>query len=173
MKKILFLFITLSSISCNLSNNKTSDDYISEGLSKVNQADYKGAIADYDTAIMLNANNKRAYYHRGNAKGYLSDFKSAICDYDTALILDSNDVNNYLVYNARGDTKNNLAFLKSSWLDSSSYKNMSEKEITASFMAAIADSLDSKDYYLAAIADYTKAIELNSDNADSYFSRGF
>ena len=46
----------------------SAETYFTWGNTKYDLGDYKGAIADYDSAIRLNPDDAKAYYNRGNAK---------------------------------------------------------------------------------------------------------
>ena len=61
--------------------------YFTWGYTKSDLGDYKGAIADYDTAIRLKPDYTIAYNNRGNAKNDLGQHSAAIADFDTAIRL--------------------------------------------------------------------------------------
>ena len=67
--------------------------------------DYKGAIADFDTAIRLNPDDATAYNTRGVAKGKLGQHFDAIADFDNAIRLNPDDAT---AYNNRGLAKARL-----------------------------------------------------------------
>ena len=91
-----------------LSEGKQStpaETYFLRGWVKDELGDYKGAIADYDIAILLNPNDADAYLNRGKAKGKLGQHFAAITDYDIAIQIKPNYADAY--YN-RGVAKDNL-----------------------------------------------------------------
>ena len=83
----------------------SAQTYFTWGNTKYHLGDYKGAIADFDSAIRLKPDDADAYYNRGNAKYKLGQHLAAIADYDTAIRLNPDDAKAY--YN-RGLAKDNL-----------------------------------------------------------------
>jgi tetratricopeptide (TPR) repeat protein len=59
--------------------------YINRGVGYFGYGDFKRAIADYDKAIQLKADDTSAYINRGAAYGALRDFPRAIVDLDKAI----------------------------------------------------------------------------------------
>ncbi|MCU0391079.1 MAG: tetratricopeptide repeat protein [Thermoflexibacter sp.] len=59
--------------------------YLNRGVEKDNKGNYKGAIADYDSAIILNLKNANVFINRGLAKEKLRDFMGARRDYEKAI----------------------------------------------------------------------------------------
>lgn len=86
----------------NKNSNNVAKKYLSSGLAKYKNKDYKRAIDDYDKAIELNSVFTEAYYRRGQAKNNILDFKGVIDDYSKALDLDPTgsfaDVNEDIYY---------------------------------------------------------------------------
>ena len=83
----------------------SAETYFTWGNTKYYLGDYKGAIADYDSAIRLKPDYTDAYNNRGNAKGKLGQHLAAIADYDSTIRLNPDDADAY--YN-RGNAKDNL-----------------------------------------------------------------
>ena len=65
----------------------SAETYFTWGNTKYDLGDYKGAIADYDSAIRIKPDDANAYNNRGNAKDELGQYFAAIADYDTAIRL--------------------------------------------------------------------------------------
>ena len=65
----------------------SAETYFTWGHTKYDLGDYKGAIADFDTAIRLNPDDATAYYNRGIAKARLNRISEAKRDVQTALRL--------------------------------------------------------------------------------------
>ena len=83
----------------------SAETYFTWGNTKYYLGDYKGAIADYDSAIRLNPDDTDAYNNRGIAKSDLGQHFAAIADYDSAIRLNPDDARTY--YN-RGIAKYRL-----------------------------------------------------------------
>ena len=83
----------------------SAETYLTWGNTKYDLGDYKGAIADYDTAIRLKPDDADAYNNRGIAKSDLDQYFAAIADYDAAIRLKPDDAK---AYNNRGIAKSDL-----------------------------------------------------------------
>ena len=81
MKNILF---TLALLICFNSFGQTAAEYHLDGMKKVLNEDFYGAIADYTKAIELDPNYDYAYASRGNAKEELGDLNGACADWKEA-----------------------------------------------------------------------------------------
>ena len=62
----------------------SAETYFTWGNEKSTSGDYKGAIADYNTAIHLKSDFARAYYNRGEAKDKLGQMPEATTDFQIA-----------------------------------------------------------------------------------------
>ena len=62
----------------------SAETYFTWGNTKYDLGDYKGAIADFDTAIRLKP-DAAVYNNRGLAKGNLGQYFAAIADFDTTI----------------------------------------------------------------------------------------
>ena len=85
MKNILF---TLALLICFNSFGQTAAEYHLDGMKKVLNEDFYGAIADYTKAIEIDPNYDLAYAFRGVSKYYLEDYYGAIADYTKAIEID-------------------------------------------------------------------------------------
>jgi tetratricopeptide (TPR) repeat protein len=134
-------------------NTNYIDAYINRAFSKVQLLDWRGAIVDYTKIIELNPNYSDAYYNRGVAKHSLREYIDAIDDLSIAIKLNPNDkVANELLekstklmeleklMNLQSDNNNNIS--------AEDYFNRGPSKYTL------------QDHH-GAIADFTKAIELN------------
>lgn len=81
MKKIFlfsfcFLFLAVNLFSQDsIIKTQTAEEYFKSGNNKSDAGDFKGAIKDYDNAILLNPNLIDGYNNRGVAKGNLGEYK--------------------------------------------------------------------------------------------------
>ena len=83
----------------------SAETYFNRGCIKHEQADYKGAIADFDEAIRLKPDFVIAYAVRGVAHQHMEQYLAAIADYDEAIRLESGYT---MVYSNRGLAKDRL-----------------------------------------------------------------
>tara|TARA_B100001029_G_C14910549_1_gene366239 strand:- start:81 stop:584 length:504 start_codon:yes stop_codon:yes gene_type:complete len=94
-------------------NSESADFYFDRGNSKIenneNALGAKKAILDFDKAIEINPNLKRAYVSRCYAKYLLKEYYSAISDCNIAIkILPKDVANDSRAYANRGLAKKNL-----------------------------------------------------------------
>lgn len=75
---------------------KSSVDFLNRGQDRLQRKDYKGAIEDFERAIVLNPNNANAYYHRGRLLHELGDNLNAVLNFDRALQLNPRYADAYL-----------------------------------------------------------------------------
>ena len=144
----------------------SAETYFTWGNTKYDLGNYKGAIADYDTAIRLNP-DAAIYYNRGNAKYNLGEHFDAIADYDIAIRLKPDYATAY--YN-RGLSKSMLGEHFNAIADYDTAIRLNPDYAEAHINRGIAK--DTLGQHLAAIVDYDTAIRLNPDHATAYQNRG-
>ena len=145
----------------------SAETYFTWGNTKYDLGDYKGAIADYDTAIRLKPDYAEAYLNRGNAKHKLGQRFAAIADYDSAIRLNPDYANAY--YN-RGIAKGQLGQHFAAIADYDSAIRLNPDDANAYLNRGIAKGQLGQ--HFAAIADFDTAIRLNPDYANAYYNRG-
>ena len=132
--------------------------------------DYPGAIADYDKAIEIDAKYFSPYYNRGAWKCLFNDHSGAIEDYSKAIEIDPKYA---LAYYYRGQSKYFLEDYSGAIDDFSEVIDIDPANSLAHIERGKAKekinylSLGVGDYY-GAMEDYTLAIGLDTENADSY-----
>ncbi|KAF3884281.1 MULTISPECIES: tetratricopeptide repeat protein [Nostocales] len=77
------------------SNPKSSVDFLYRGRERFQRKDYKGAVEDFDRAIILNPNDANAYYYRGLLLHELGDNLGAVLNFDRALQLNPRSADAY------------------------------------------------------------------------------
>ncbi len=138
MKKILLVFLLLGLLGGWTEKPKktevssmdltAAETYLNNGKDKYDLIDFKGAISDFDKAILLEPQFTFAYNYRGLAKYQLQDYKGAILDYDKSIELNPND---FFPYYNRAFAKYKLKDLEGSSSDfDKAYKLYSELENT-------------------------------------------
>ena len=81
--------LQMHSANSDQSEVKKSVSFFNTANLKYNQGDLRGALADYDTAIMLQPDYPKAYNNRGILKASgLHDLSGAIADFDKAIDLE-------------------------------------------------------------------------------------
>ncbi len=61
------------------------NQYFNQGVEKIDEGNYRGAIDDWSKAIEINPQDADAYYNRDIAKTNLGDYQGAIDDYTKAI----------------------------------------------------------------------------------------
>ena len=145
----------------------SAETYFTWGNTKYHLGDYKGAIADYDSAIRLKPDYADAYNNRGVAKDDLGQHFAAIADYDSAIRLKPDYAN---AYNNRGVAKGNLGQHFAAIADYDTAIRLKPDDATAYYNRG--NAKDDLGQHFAAIADFDTAIRLKPDHADAYNNRG-
>jgi tetratricopeptide (TPR) repeat protein/S1-C subfamily serine protease len=172
---------------------KNAKYYNSRGIAYTQLKDYKQVIADYTQAIQLDPKDATYYGMRGGAYSVLEDYKQAIADYTQAIQLDPKDA---IYYSLRGLAYSKLKDYKQAISDLTETirrdpKNApytmqglrySEFKDIKGFLSGYTGFMsiayrtrggiyyELKEYKLA-IDDYTQAIKIDSQNANSYAIR--
>ena len=145
----------------------SAQTYLTWGNTKYYLGDYKGAIADYDSAIRLKPDSATAYYNRGNTKNDLGQHLAAIADYDIAIRLKPDYTD---AYNNRGLAKNDLGQHVAAIADYDIAIRLNPDDAKAYNNRGGAKG--DLGQHLAAIADYDVTIRLKPDDATAYNNRG-
>ena len=138
-----------------------------DGISKGEQGDYAGAIADFDRAIELDPDYALAYLNRGNAKSFKGDHEEAIIDFDRAIDLDPSNAEAY--YN-RGIAKRMRGDYDGAIADYDRTIEFDTNHAVAYNNRGTAKGANGD--YVEAIADFDRAIELDPNYASAYSNRG-
>ena len=117
------------------------------------------AIVDYSKAIELLPNCLEFYFNRGVINLDLCKYEEAIIDFDKVIELDPNNTN---AYNNRGLAK----------VSCDKYGQEEELIFEENVEGVLGSLSRLVNRYVEAIADYSKAIELDSNNLYFYENRG-
>ena len=74
---------------------QTAQDYLNMGIEKHNNQDYKGALREYNKAIVKDKKLTVAYYNRGVVKIQINNYEGALEDLTEVIKLDENYVDAY------------------------------------------------------------------------------
>ena len=144
----------------------SAETYFTWGNTKYDLGDYKGAIADFDTAIRINP-DAAVYNNRGLAKGNLGQYFAAIADFDTTIRIKPDYAGAY--YN-RGVAKSDLGQYFAAIADYDTTIRLKPDE--AITYLSRGNAKRKLGQHSAAITDFDTAIRLNPDYADAYNNRG-
>lgn len=118
------------------------------------------AVQDFTREIQLSNNSAIAYYNRGSAKAKLNDYFGAIADYEKVIEIDPNFS---MAYNNWGW----LYFERSEFSKALNYLNKAIEIDPGNYVA-----YDSRAETHLLLENYSMAIVLNPEYANSYFVRG-
>jgi tetratricopeptide (TPR) repeat protein len=146
------------------------EDYIVGATQKYRQGDYRGALADLNTAIQLNPNDAIAHQYRGALKvERLEDFPGGLKDLDRALEIDPN----YII------ALNNRASLRANHFNDaqSALKDLDRAlQIDPNYVLALNNraSLRANRFNdpQSALKDLDRALQIDSFYASTYAHRG-
>jgi tetratricopeptide (TPR) repeat protein/V8-like Glu-specific endopeptidase len=143
------------------------DDFLIKGNEKLNNKDFRGALADYSEAIKLDPNYVDAYNNRGLARSELGDKQGALADYNQALKINPNYAE---AYGNRGNARSDLGDKQGAIADFNQALKINSNLAEAYYNRGVTRSdLGDKQ---GAIADYTQALKINSNYAEAYYNRG-
>lgn len=106
---IILLTLTLSGAS------QTAQEYLNKGIEKHNNNDFKGALREYNKAIVKDNKLTVAYYNRGVVKIQINNYNGALEDLNKVIKLDENYIDAYyniaLVYVNTEEYKKAIKYL--------------------------------------------------------------
>ncbi|OKH52592.1 hypothetical protein NIES2101_14280 [Calothrix sp. HK-06] len=161
--------IGISILSNSIATSRASklDDFYVKGLNKYRQANYQGAIEDFNAAIKMNPKASKAFFDRGNVYYDMKNYKQAAADYSQAIQINPEFTNALLargnVYYQSGDMQAAISdYEKVISLDKNNadaYNNRGRIRMNQGNLKA-------------AIADFNQSIQLNPRFAGAYNNRG-
>lgn len=148
--------------------NPNYDVFYNRALVEAILGNYEKAIADYDKSLQKDPKFAAAYENRGLAKYALENYKEAIKDYNTSISINPKRPSTY--YN-RGNAQkalNNYKGAISDYTQAIELGNTNSAEIynARGFVKYLAGDAQ------GAIADYIKAITINSNYIEAYYNLG-
>jgi len=134
-------------------NTKDAWAYNNRGIAYKLEGKYDRAIADYDKAVELDSEDAWVYYNRGNAYKLKGDYEKAITDYNKAIEMDPNDEWAY----------EKQAYLNK-WLELDPKVAWAYNNRGNTYIEMVGE-------YDRAIADYTRAIQMEPTDIELYYNR--
>ncbi len=136
---------------------QTAEEYTADGMSKMTEGNYDGAIADFTKVIELKPADMSAYASRGLAESAQGNFDGAINDFTQVIRFRANDAAAYL---QRGKAKYLQGNIDGAVEDLVKATELKPKDGATYFHLALAK--DAQNNLEDAIAAYTKTIELKT-----------
>lgn len=146
----------------------TADDFFITAGNKSQKGDYRGAIADYDRALVLNPQFGEVYFRRGIARSLAKDWRGAEADYSQAIAIKPDY---YEAYLHRGSVRNTLNNWREAKLDFDVVLTLNPNNLSAYLGRGVA--LCELNNCQDGLRDYNRAIALNPSSAEAYTRRGF
>lgn len=145
---------------------KNTEYFLSQGLNKAIEGDFKGAIAHFDQAIQINPNNAHAYHNRGLARFKFGETHKAIEDFTQALRLNPNYTEAYV---GRGNAYRQLQDYLGAIIDYTCLVRLNSKDAKAYYNRGFVYSRVGEKQ--KAIEDYQTAVKLFYERGDDVNGR--
>ncbi|MFN6569156.1 tetratricopeptide repeat protein [Dendronalium sp. ChiSLP03b] len=142
-------------------------NYANLGDECFEKGQYEAAIANYNQALEVNANDTYVYYKRGLTYYQLGNYEAAIADYSQAIQLNLKDAKSY---NKRGMARYQLGNYEEAIADYTQAISINPNVAVAYKNRAEARSHVGDNQ--GAIEDYTQAIQINPHYANAHKNRG-
>jgi tetratricopeptide (TPR) repeat protein len=141
--------------------------FVNSGNTKFEEKDYQGALADYNSAIQLNADSAEAFLKRAQCLVALKKYDKAIIDYNKALKIKPDTINTLYL---RGMAYLNAEQYKEAFNDFNMIIKKSPNEYDTYIQRAAA--CEGMNNFRSAIYDYSEAIRLKPKDGTAYYRRG-
>ncbi len=148
-------------------SSRITEAHVNEGLTKLHQKDYRGAIASFSKAVEIQSSHYLAYTYRADVHLLLKDYQAAIEDYSKAI--DHNPAHSH-IRNGRGIAYAALGDYKRAIEDHSEAISIYPEEGAGYRYRAIAYYQVGEDE--KALKDLNNAISRNERDAEAYLTRG-
>jgi len=137
------------------------------GYLKLQNGDIKGAVADFDRAILASPRHAPAYHNRGICRSKMGDYQGAIADYTDAVKLNPNMEGAFL---NRGSVRFASGNYDDAIRDYSLAIQLKPDHDDAFYFRGLAEYQSGR--YQNAISDCSSAIILNPRHPRAYYVRG-
>ena len=150
-------------LSSNAAHAQSADDYIERGFEKFKSGDYQGALYEMNKAVETNPKYHLPYQNRASVKGVLGDTAGACVDFQKAIDLDTCDYCEKMLKELRQEGLCQIVF-----------KTNTDHSVATQKAAQVYNEGNAKmklGDYQGAIADYSKALEINPQFDLAYGNR--
>ncbi|MBW4664156.1 MAG: tetratricopeptide repeat protein [Chroococcus sp. CMT-3BRIN-NPC107] len=151
----------------NAEISRVTESHVNDGLTKLHQKDYKGAIESFGKAIEMQSNHHLAYTYRADIHLLLKNYQAAIEDYTKAIEL--NPAHSHL-RNSRGVAYTALGDYKRAIEDHTQAISIYPEEGAGYRYRGIAYAKVGENE--KAMEDFNSAISRNERDAEAYLARG-
>lgn len=155
------------SVTLDAKSSRITENHVNEGLTKLHQKDYKGAIESFTKAVELQSSHYLAYTYRADIHLLLKNYQAAIEDYSKAI--DYNPAHSH-IRNGRGIAYAALGDYKRAIENHSEAISIYPEEGAGYRYRAIAYYQIGEDE--KALKDLNNAIARNERDAEAYLTRG-
>ena len=153
--------------SAPVATGPKADDFYIQGVNRLYEGDFQGAIAAYDRALKINPNYAAAYLNRGQARYFSRDTKGALEDLNQALRISPNNVEALLI---RSFVRKKLGDAQGATDDLNQV--MRRNPISATDYNSRGTARSFSGDRRGAIEDFNQALKLAPNNPFTYLSRG-
>jgi tetratricopeptide (TPR) repeat protein len=141
--------------------------YLKRGLRRLREANFDGAIADFDAAIGLEPGNGPAHRHRASAWGAKGNRERALADFELAIRIDPADP---ALFRERGMFWRRNGELDLALVDFDHAIRLGFSDAEAYNQRGLV--WHDKGHYERAIADFSRAIKIDPNLVAAYVNRG-
>ena len=145
-------------------NSQLYAAYVNRGNVRHHLKDFKGALEDFECAIIINQEDCTVYVDRGNIWDELGFYELAMNDYNMSLKIDSHCIEALV---NRGNLNRKLQNIKKALRDLNKAIKLDPKNTSAYLNRGLLkeDTMN----YEGALKDYSTAIDIEPDFTDGYY----
>ena len=141
--------------------------YYSQGVQKLNQGNFNGAIEDFNSVVQLNPRYYEGYCLRGLAEFHLGNLKAALSDFNSTLQLNPNHAD---AYRGRGTAYAQLGDFQKAIADFNQTIKIEPTSPDGYYNLGLANYKQGN--HKQAVVNFNSALNRNPNLADAYGNRG-
>lgn len=151
------------------SDRNFTDAFYERGYFKLNIDDLDGALSDLDRAIDINQKYAKAYYYKGLVLARKNELEKAIENFEMSRKLNYKEYNSMYNIGFAYFKQKNYKTARNTFKSMLTKYPSGEKNAETYKLTGTIDMIQGN--YASAIKNYNKSLEINLNNADSYFNR--